>query len=69
MFLPFNQGDNGAAGNPVNPSGGHRTVYLWEQVWERQSWLEILGRYMVAQKDSKQLSEKIEGARRRNLEG
>ena len=53
QFLPFNQGDHGAAGNPLNPHGGHRTAYLWEQVWERQSWLEILGRYLVAQKDNK----------------
>ena len=53
MFLPFNQGDHGAAGNPLNPHGGHRTAYLWEQVWERQSWLEILGRYLVTQKDDK----------------
>ncbi len=30
VFLPFNQGDDGAAGNPVNPNGGHRTAYLWE---------------------------------------
>ncbi len=52
-FLPFNKGDNGAAGNPANPHGGHRTAYLWEEVWERESWLEILGRYLVAQKDSK----------------
>ena len=58
-FLPFNQGDRGAAGNPVNPAGGHRTAYLWEQVWERQSWLEILGRYLVAQKDKKKRIEKI----------
>ncbi len=59
VFLPFNQGDNGGAGNPVNPNGGHRTAYLWEQVWERQSWLEILGRYLVAQKDKKKQIEKI----------
>jgi type I restriction enzyme R subunit len=52
-FLPFNQGDHGAAGNPLNPSGGHRTAYLWEQVWQRHSWLEILGRYLVAQRDDK----------------
>lgn len=52
-FLPFNQGDNGAKGNPLNPTG-HRTAYLWEQVWARESWLEILGRYLVAQKDKKQ---------------
>lgn len=56
VFLPFNQGDDGAAGNPLNPNGGHRTAYLWEQVWERHSWLEILGRYLVAQKgDKKQI--------------
>jgi type I restriction enzyme R subunit len=52
-FLPFNQGDHRAAGNPLNPSGGHRTAYLWEQVWQRHSWLEILGRYLVTQKDDK----------------
>jgi len=52
VFLPFNLGDDGAAGNPVNPSG-HRTAYLWEQVWARESWLEILGRYLIAQRDGK----------------
>jgi len=58
-FLPFNQGDNGAAGNPLNPGGGHRTAYLWQKVWERQSWLEILGRYLVAQKDEKKQIKRI----------
>src|SRR5260370_1787455 len=53
VFLPFNQGNNGAAGNPVNPQSGHRTAYLWEQVWERESWLELLGRYLIAQRDEK----------------
>jgi type I restriction enzyme, R subunit len=52
VFLPFNQGDDGAAGNPVNPKG-HRTAYLWERVFERESWLEILGRYLIAQCDKK----------------
>ena len=59
VFLPFNQGDDGAAGNPANPHGGHRTAYLWEQVWERESWLEILGRYLIAQRDKKKQIEKI----------
>ncbi|CAK0781892.1 type I restriction enzyme, R subunit [Gammaproteobacteria bacterium] len=59
VFLPFNQGDNGAAGNPVNPTGGHRTAYLWEQVWARESWLEILGRYLIAQRDKKKKIERI----------
>ena len=53
VFLPFNQGNDGGAGNPVNPHGGHRTAYLWEQVWARDSWLEILGRYLISQRDEK----------------
>ena len=59
VFLPFNLGNEGAAGNPVNPAGGHRTAYLWEQVWARESWLEILGRYLIAQRDKKKQIEKI----------
>lgn len=51
-FLPFNKGNDGGAGNPLNPLG-HRTAYLWEDVWERESWLEILGRYLVAERDTK----------------
>lgn len=52
-FLPFNRGDNGAAGNPPNEKGGHRTAYLWEDIWARDSWLEILGRYIVTARDKK----------------
>lgn len=58
QFLPFNQGNNGASGNPPN-SKGHRTSYLWEQVWERESWLEILGRYLITQKNDKKQIERI----------
>jgi len=52
-FLPFNKGDKDAAGNPPNPAGGHHTAYLWEEVWARESWLEILGRYLVTERDTK----------------
>lgn len=51
-FLPFNLGSDGGAGNPLNPDG-HATAYLWQQVWQRDSWLEIIARYLVAQKDKK----------------
>lgn len=57
-FLPFDRGNNKAAGNPINPDG-HATSYLWEEVWERESWLEILGRYIVAMRDPKKRIEKI----------
>ncbi len=51
-FLPFNKGNAGGKGNPPNPSG-HPTAYLWEAVWQRDSWLEILGRYTVGVRDAK----------------
>ncbi|MER2562650.1 MAG: type I restriction endonuclease [Myxococcaceae bacterium] len=51
-FLPFNQGCDGGAGNPPSPSG-QPTSYLWEQVLARDSWLEILGRYLIAKRDKK----------------
>lgn len=58
-FLPFNTGDDGGKGNPVDPDSGHRTAYLWQEVWARESWLEILGRYLIAQRDKKKQIEKI----------
>ncbi len=57
-FLPFDRGDDGGAGNPPNPFG-HATAYLWEQVWAPESWLEILGRYVVAVRDSKKQVTKV----------
>ena len=44
-FLPFNRGSAGGRGNPPDPTG-HRTRYLWEEVWSRDAWLEILGRFI-----------------------
>ncbi|MET9450364.1 type I restriction endonuclease subunit R [Streptomyces cinerochromogenes] len=41
-FLPFNKGNNGGAGNPVNEQGP-ATAYLWEQVMARDAWLDIFG--------------------------
>ncbi|MGC1547398.1 MAG: DEAD/DEAH box helicase family protein [Rhodanobacter sp.] len=51
-FLPFNRGNHGAAGNASNPDG-FATAYLWEEVWARDSWLEILGRYLIGKRDDK----------------
>jgi type I restriction enzyme R subunit len=44
-FLPFNVGCDGGAGNPVNPRG-YRTAYLWERVWARDAWLDLLCRFI-----------------------
>jgi type I restriction enzyme R subunit len=51
-FLPFNRGSHGGAGNVPNPDG-FATEYLWEEVWARDSWLEILGRYLIGKRDDK----------------
>lgn len=51
-FLPFNRGNLGGAGNAPNPDG-FATGYLWEEVWARDSWLEILGRYLIGKRDDK----------------
>ena len=45
-FLPFNLGNQGHAGNPPAADGGYRTAYLWREVWQRDSLLDILGRFM-----------------------
>ncbi|MCG8994148.1 DEAD/DEAH box helicase family protein [Laribacter hongkongensis] len=51
-FLPFNRGNHGAAGNPPSPDG-YATAYLWEEVWARESWLDILHRYLIGKRDDK----------------
>lgn len=50
-FLPFNRGCDGGAGNPLNPKGS-KTSYLWEQVLQRDTWLQILLKYLVLETKS-----------------
>lgn len=45
LFLPFNKGDNYAAGNPA-VAGDVRTGYLWHEVLQRDSLLDILARFI-----------------------
>jgi len=52
-FLPFNQGSNGAGqdggkGNPANPEG-YPTAYLWEQVFQKDSMMGILQKFIHLQ--------------------
>ena len=44
-FLPFNQGDSSAAGNPANPNG-YASAYLWEDVLSRDSVLDLVGNFI-----------------------
>lgn len=51
-FLPFNKGRNGGAGNPDNPQG-YRTAYLWEDVLKKDTWMDILGRFIHLENEGK----------------
>lgn len=59
-FLPFNQGSNGAGnnggkGNPANPNG-YPTSYLWEKVFQKDSMIDILQKFIHLQvKEDKKL--------------
>lgn len=58
-FLPFNQGSNGAgvtggAGNPRNPSG-YDTSYLWEEVLQRDSMLDLIHRFISFVKEKEEV--------------
>ncbi len=53
-FLPFNRGREGGAGNPADPLGrNYRTAYLWEEVLERHSFLDLLARFLHLQIEDK----------------
>lgn len=54
-FLPFNLGHDHHAGNPPASDGGYRTAYLWRQVWQRDSLMDILGRFMHLQVEEKRI--------------
>ena len=47
-FLPFNQGRFGGAGNPPVPPTrqGYSTSYLWEEVWARDSVLDLVRQFV-----------------------
>jgi type I restriction enzyme R subunit len=47
-FLPFNKGKFGGAGNPPIPptQKGYSTGYLWDEIWSRDSILELVNRFI-----------------------
>ena len=59
-FMPFNQGSNGAGktggkGNPANPDG-YPTSYLWEEVLQRDSLLDIIHRFITYVKEKDEVT-------------
>lgn len=54
QFLPFNKGWDNGAGNPPDSAGRtYRTAYLWEQVLQRDSLLDLLARFIHLQIEDK----------------
>ena len=47
-WLPFNRGFNNGKGNPPK-ADGYRTAYLWEYILQKDSWMEIIQRFVHIQ--------------------
>ncbi len=46
-FLPFNRGNRGGAGNEPDKDGrNYKTAYLWEEVLQRDSLMDLLARFL-----------------------
>ncbi|MCK5506669.1 MAG: type I restriction endonuclease subunit R, partial [Thermodesulfovibrionia bacterium] len=56
-FLPFNIGRNNGAGNP-EIKDRHKTYYLWEYIWQRDSLLDVLARFIHLQTEEKKIGGK-----------
>ena len=54
-FLPFNRGDNNGAGNPP-VEGNWKSHYLWDEVLQADSLLEILQRFMHLEVNERQVT-------------
>jgi type I restriction enzyme R subunit len=50
-FLPFNQGHDNHQGNPPASGGKHATAYLWNDVWQRDAFLDLVGRFIHVEVD------------------
>jgi type I restriction enzyme R subunit len=48
-FLPFNKGFNNGAGNPPEENN-YKTAYLWEEILTKDSFMDIIGRYLHLEK-------------------
>jgi len=56
-FFPFNLGHNNGAGNPPNPDG-YKTAYLWEHILVKDSFLDIIGRFIHLEVEEVKIGDK-----------
>lgn len=52
FFLPFNKGNNFGAGNPPDPAG-HKSAYLWREVFSKASVANIIQHFVRLDGSSK----------------
>lgn len=52
-FLPFNKGNGGGKGNPI-AYGDYRTSYLWKDILQKDSLLDILFRFVYVKNEDVQ---------------
>lgn len=50
FFLPFNQGNEGHAGNPERKDKEYPVAYFWEQVCQPDAWLRIFHSFVYVEK-------------------
>ncbi|MCY1392263.1 type I site-specific deoxyribonuclease, HsdR family [compost metagenome] len=50
FFLPFNRGNDGAAGNPPGENGSYPVSYFWERVLQKDNWLHIFHRFVLQER-------------------
>jgi len=54
FFLPFNRGNDGAAGNPPGDNGSYPVSYLWKRVLQKDNWLHIFHRFVLQERKEAQ---------------
>ncbi len=54
FFLPFNRGNDGAAGNPAGDNGTYPVSYLWQRVLQKDNWLRIFHRFVLLERKEAQ---------------
>jgi type I restriction enzyme R subunit len=62
-FLPFNLDTE----NPVNPHG-HKSAYLWEDIWQPDTLLDLIHNYLHVQEIKEKVYDKNEGLVERTSE-
>lgn len=63
VFLPFNKDTE----NPVNPDG-HKTAYLWEDILQPDTLLNLINNYLHIQKNTEKFYDKNKGLVEREYE-